>query len=409
VSGYGHAVTRLALSDELLDAQLLRAVGHAAYGGSDIGECLATAGRVKGTDLDSWYDAWTATAESVLDLADSEAAAGRSETARLAYWRASTYFRTAGVMLLGPPINPRLAASNARQTATFRRGAALLATPPEILELPYDGTTLPGYFFRATGEGRPRPTTVLIGGYDGTAEELYFFNGAAALARGYNVLAFDGPGQGGALLHQGLVLRPDWGHVVTPVLDYALSRPDVDADRVALIGLSLGAYLAPRAASAEHRVAACIADCGSFDLYAAAIERIPSFLRGGLDNEKSVAGTALRRVIRTLNAKPTAGWALRRGQLVHGVSDPISYLRLLPDYSLREHAAEISCPTLVCHADADDISASAPQLFAALTCEKTLLTFTTAEGAGDHCEAGARTLFHARAFGWLDEILQPAR
>ena len=39
---------------------------------------------------------------------------------------------------------------------------------------------------------------VLTGGYDGTAEELYFWNGAAALARGYNVFAFDGPGQGAA-------------------------------------------------------------------------------------------------------------------------------------------------------------------------------------------------------------------
>ena len=62
--------------------------------------------------------------------------------------------------------------------------------------IPYAGTTLPGYFFRAGPEPDPRPTVILTGGYDGTAEELYFSNGAAALARGYNVLAFDGPGQG---------------------------------------------------------------------------------------------------------------------------------------------------------------------------------------------------------------------
>jgi hypothetical protein len=35
------------------------------------------------------------------------------------------------------------------------------------------------------------------------------------------------------------------------------------------------------------------------------------------------------------------------------------------------------------------------------------VTFTAAEGAGDHCEAGARTLFHARMFAWLDQILHP--
>ena len=111
-------------------------------------------------------------------------------------------------MLLGAPVDERLRISNARQTEVFRLGAALLAQPPEILAIPFQGTTLPGYHFRVDGDERPRPTVVLVGGYDGTSEELYFLNGRAALARGYHVLAFDGPGQGAALLQQQLVLRP---------------------------------------------------------------------------------------------------------------------------------------------------------------------------------------------------------
>ena len=104
----------------------------------------------------------------------------------------------------------------------------------------------------------------------------------------------------------GLVLRPDWENVVTPVLDYALSRPDVDPARVALIGLSLGAHLAPRAASAEHRLAACIADCGSYDLFASALERIPGPLATGLAQGRSLPTAVLRRILRALAAKPTA-------------------------------------------------------------------------------------------------------
>jgi pimeloyl-ACP methyl ester carboxylesterase len=250
---------------------------------------------------------------------------------------------------------------------------------------------------------------VLVGGYDGTAEELYFFNGRAALARGYNVLAFDGPGQGAALLQLGLVLRPDYEVVVAAVLDVLLRRPDTDPERVALIGLSLGAHLAPRAASGERRIAACIADCGSYDLFASAIERIPGALRSGLDQSGGLARRVLGRILNAVEAKPTAGWAIRRGQLVHGVDDPLAYLNALREYTLKDRAGAITCPMFVCNAAGDDISTSAPRLVEALTAEKEYVFFTAAEGAGDHCEAGARALYHARSFGWLDGVLHPER
>jgi alpha-beta hydrolase superfamily lysophospholipase len=181
----------------------------------------------------------------------------------------------------------------------------------------------------------------------------------------------------------------------------------VDPARLALIGLSLGAYLAPRAASAEHRLAACIADCGSYDLFADALRRVPGPLAGAVADGRGLSTAVLRRVLKTVANKPTAGWALRRGQLVHGVTSPIDYLMALREYSLKDHATKITCPVLVCNAEGDDISASAPQLVEALTCEKQFVHFTAKEGGGDHCEAGARTLYHARSFAWLDALLRP--
>ena len=63
----------------------------------------------------------------------------------------------------------------------------------------------------------------------------------------------------------------------------------------------------------------------------------------------------------------------------------------------------------MCSAEGDDISASAPQLVSALTCEKRYVRFTAAEGADDHCEQAARTLYHARSFAWLDSRLRPSQ
>jgi len=246
-----------------------------------------------------------------------------------------------------------------------------------------------GRFSSGSGDGGQSPRTI-------------------ALARGYNVVAFDGPGQGAALLQQGLALRPDSETVIAAVIDFLVERPGTDQQRIALIGLSLGAHLAPRAASSERRVAACVADCGSYDLFDSALERIPRPLASGLRDHKPVPLALLRRILAVLGAKPTAGWALRRGQLVHDVDAPVEYLLALRDYSLKTRAEMITCPTFVCNAEGDDISTTAPLLYEALKVnEKEHVFFTAAEGAGDHCEAGARTLYHARSFAWLDRILQP--
>jgi pimeloyl-ACP methyl ester carboxylesterase len=402
-------MSRLLLKNDLLDAQLLRAVGTAGYGGADLGECLATAGRIDEQDLCSWYDEWSQTAAVVAELAECEAAAGNRESARLAYLRASTYHRTAGVMLLGVPLDSRLVSAYSAQSEMFQRAIALMETPAELITIPFDGTALPGYFFSPAKDGQRRATVLLIGGYDGTAEELYFANGAAALARGYNVIAFDGPGQGRVLTEQRLPIRPDWETVIASVLDYSLGRNEVDADRVALIGLSLGAHLAPRAASAEHRLAACVADCGAYDLYAAFLERLPGPLASPLLRNRRLVRLALARLLAFVADKPAAGWALRRGMLVHGVEDPMAYVDSLRAFTLRGRAPHITCPTWVCSAEGDDISQSAPQLVDALECEKTYVRFTAAEGAGDHCEQAARVLYHARSFGWLDSHLRPAQ
>jgi predicted dienelactone hydrolase len=93
--------------------------------------------------------------------------------------------------------------------------------------------------------------------------------------------------------------------VVKVVVDFALTLPEVDAARVALLGWSLGGYLAPRAASGEHRLAACISDCGPYDLYEASVERIPPYLAKQLVSRNRLGLAVLRRILQSILKQPT--------------------------------------------------------------------------------------------------------
>lgn len=388
-----------------MNAELVRAMGYAPYGAADFGECVTTASRIAGTNLAAWHDEWFATASRIHDLADTSATAGDRVSARSAYFRSSNYFRTAGLFAMGSPLDACLVEAHRLEVDSFRAGAALLGIPPQIVEIPYEGTTLPGYFFRAASDDVPRATLILVNGYDGTAEELYFTNGAPALERGYNVLTFDGPGQGAMIIDRGVPFRPDWENVIAPVVDFALTLPTVDPRKLALMGLSFGGYLAPRAATGEHRIAACISDCGPYDLFDASASRLPGFLAKQLPNGNPMLLGLLNRLMKSVMAKPTAGWALRRNLMVHGLTDPLAYFRMAPDYSLKGRENLIECPTFVCSAEGDDLSVNARRLVEALRCPKEYVQFKAADGGGQHCESGARTLLHQRAFEWLNSVL----
>ena len=144
-------MTRVLFKDELLDAQLLRVLGSAPYGGADIGECLEAARHVRENDLGSWYDAWHWLGERVAALARAEEAAGRSETARLAYLRACSYHRTSGVMLFSVPIDPRMVAGHDAQKAAFRAAMRLTSLPVEVVDIPFDGAAPAGVFRSPVG------------------------------------------------------------------------------------------------------------------------------------------------------------------------------------------------------------------------------------------------------------------
>jgi pimeloyl-ACP methyl ester carboxylesterase len=232
------------------------------------------------------------------------------------------------------------------------------------------------------------------GGFDSTLEEDYLALAAGALRRGYNVIAFDGPGQGSNVREQGLHFRPDWEAVVTPAVDFALTLPEVDAERIALIGTSFGGLLAARAVAFERRIAACVLHDGVHDFHAAvgASYELSASVPGGME--------ALMAQSTTLR------WGVRNGRWTFGVADGDELAKATEAYTLAGVADRITCPTLVLEAENDQFFHGQPQqVFDELTCPKELIFFREDEGGGEHCHAGAVSLFHQRTFDWLDTVL----
>jgi alpha-beta hydrolase superfamily lysophospholipase len=391
--------------DELFQAQWLRAAGYAGYGGAELGECLAVAGQIREGDAESWFAAWSDFAQRLEAIAAQSLAAGRRESARGAWLRASNYWRTAYTFLIGVPLDARVTCAYRRQRSAFEAAAALMTPKVERIAIPYEGASLHGWLLRPPRAAGPWPMLIFNGGYDSTAEEGFFLSGAAALARGYACILFDGPGQGAAIVEDGVVFRPDWETVVGPVVDFALTLPGVDAERIALMGASFGGYLAPRAASGEPRLAALVADPGMFSLADELKSRMPDFVADRLASRAPWIEAPLRAILDRRRRHLTGGWALRRGTWVHGVANPLDYLRLAGEYSLEGRADRIACPSLICRAEADDLGTTAHDLYDRLTAPRTFHTFASRDGAGEHCEAGARAAFNQVAFDWLDAVL----
>jgi len=382
-----------------------RILGHTAYGGADTGEVLSTAARIVSGDYDSWHDEWLATADRV--SAEAERAFERNHliSARDGMLRASTYYRSAEFFLHGRPDDPRVAYSYHRQVECFQRAVALLDPQIAPVEIPFENTTLRGYFYKAAGGGAV-PTILMHNGFDGSAEEMHFFGAAAAQERGYNVISFDGPGQPAARHRDGLVFRPDWERIVTPVIDWLQTQPETADSRVALFGASMGGYLAARAAAFEPRVDALIAMDGVYDLGEISLAHIPAppdeakwMLWADSMPELDAAIEA------AMAADATTRWGVTHGMWAMGVDTPRQFLASYLDYTLASGIAEqIRCPTLICEGEEDGFFAGQPQeIYDHLTCPKQLLHFSANEGAGAHCQSGAQRLAFARIFDWLDE------
>jgi pimeloyl-ACP methyl ester carboxylesterase len=390
--------------NESFSFEALRTAGYACYGGADLGEVLVTARGIPEGDEAAWHQRWKALAERLHVVGTSALQADRRASARDALLRASGYYRVADFYLREDPAHdPEVALLSQRVRESFATAAALLDHPAEQVAIPFERTLLPGYLFRPDNSGEPRPTLIYHGGYDSVLEEAYFAAAAGAVRRGYNCLAFDGPGQGAVLRDQHLTFRPDWETVVSAAADYALKRPEVDSERLALMGTSFGGFLAARAAAFEHRLAAVILHDAIFDASASGWRILPpGVLQAAMQGQDSEVADALAG---PMAANTGLRWFIRNGIWAFGADSPAALIRT-SGYTLDGIAGQIACPTLVLEAENDaTFRGEAQRVAQALTCPYQHIMLTDAEGAGEHCHEGAMLAFHQHAFDWLDTIL----
>lgn len=386
-------------------------LGSASTGGALSGEVFAAVKRIRALDQDSWHETWTWFADRISAEAAKQQTAGHDVSARGNYLRASNYYRISEFFLHGNPSDPRMTRAYKRTVECYTKAGALFRPAIVPVQIPYEGTTLPGYMSFPKPARKGRTTIIMHTGFDGSAESMHFGGAADAMERGYNVLTFDGPGQFGAIHRQGLPFRYDWERVITPVMDFVLRQPGVDPNRVALMGASLGGYLAPRAAVFEKRIKALICNDGVYDfsgrfLALAPPNQLEQFV-AGVRAEHAPDVDALLQA--RMAGSPNMRWFMTHGMYAFGVKTPRAFVRKTLDFHLRDGLAErISCPTLVCnpHGDHFNVDRANPSevLFSHLTCRKTLMDFTVEEGAGEHCQIGADTLAFGRIYDWLDEV-----
>lgn len=390
-------------SDRTFAFNLLRWHGLAPYRGTDVAEMHDVAGRIVPGDFESWHREFAALAQHV-EQEGGGSPRSNPITLRDRAFRAASYHRAADFFLHGTPSDPRIMRTWAAATDQFDRAISLMTPAGERVAIQADGFTIPAIFFRAGRDSTPLPTVLMFNGFDGSQEEMLHLCGIAALERGFNVLTFEGPGQPTVIRDQGVGFRHDWEQVVTPVVDRCEAVPEIDASRLALIGVSFGGYLAPRAAAFEPRIGAVVTIDGLFDGYESVRNLLTTELQALLDGEDADAFNAAAHA--AMEHDTGLRWYLQHGLWCFRVATPYDFFVAARPYTLEGVAQRIACPVLVCAAAEDHLNpGQAEKLAAALGDRATLRSFTAEESAGAHSHPGASVLMNGVVFDWLAEAL----
>jgi len=221
--------------------------------------------RVKMFNLESWHAEWMAVAQKNEELASGFEKDNRKVTAHEFYLRAADFYRRAVVYM--PEDDPRMMPTYKKLEQTFNKAWSLVTPPFERVQIPYEGHILPALFFPGRGKpGTRLPVVYNYGGADGILLRGEDGGAGQYVRRSMSFIDVDGPGHGGMLREKKLYAPPDSERVAKAVIDYLVTRSDVDPNRIGLHGSSMGGYSGPRCATAEKRIKAVAVWSGAYNL-----------------------------------------------------------------------------------------------------------------------------------------------
>lgn len=360
---------------KIIDFQLNRwhSLGYARL------EDMAEAGRrIRG--LDDWKD-------TMVSLAEAALADGRLMNATFHY-RAAEFFT-----------HPK----DADKVRLYWRFSnlfydELFANEPfERHQVPYEGVSLAA--LRLPPQSEPFAGTIVIhGGFDSFIEEFYSLATVFA-ARGYEVILFDGPGQGATLKNHHLPMTLEWERPAKAVLDY------FERDDVTWLGISMGGWLCFRAAAFEPRIKRVIALSIAYDYMQIPPKPVADFARWLLEHPSLMRPSAALK----MKLMPQENWGAVNLMYIFQDDDPVSASKALVAFNHDNQHPDLVQQDVLILTGAEDhfIPLKLHHLqIAALTNARSVTgrIFTRAEQAQNHCQIGNMGLALDTMLNWLAEV-----
>src|SRR5579875_1295338 len=189
--------------------------------------------------------------------ADAEKA-GNKEAAREHYYLAARYWGSA--MWTVDEVNDHLIGLNQRKLDNYKKYMAVADHKVEWVEFPYRGKSLPAIFHLPPNyqPGTKVPAIVAISGMDGFKEGSVALKGDRWMDKGYAILAFEGPGYWEPPLRGLYIDVPGWYESGKMVADWLAKRPEIDANKIGMTGVSFGSFFTAIMMAADARYKACV-------------------------------------------------------------------------------------------------------------------------------------------------------